>query len=208
MSDETCGTLLHSQLQEGLRYDNMEALAVSRSHDYRELCLASRNEEKRLVELAKRRQYTKSSQQLPPRQTPLPPVNQIRRDQVEQPRPQGAYSRRPDGDRSGAPRRCYSCDQLGHMSWECPFHWTESTGRGTAARSREAGTKQVRTAGGRAPSREEEHSPVDLGVFSCLLSLDLKETGRPIAIVISGGCVSTAWHHQIPPLNCRRETPV
>ena len=183
MSDETRGTLLHSQLQEGLRYDIMEAPAVSGSHDYRELCLASRNEEKRLVELAKRRQYTKSPQQLPPRQTPLPPANQMRRDQVERPRPQGPYSRRPDGDRSGAPRRCYNCDQLGHMSWECPSRRTESTGRGTAARSREAGTKQVRTAGGRAPSRGEEYSPVGLGAFSCLLSSDSEDEEDGVRLV-------------------------
>ena len=183
MSDETRGTLLHSQLQEGLRYDIMEAPAVSGSHDYRELCLASRNEEKRLVELAKRRQYTKSPQQLPPRQTPLPPANQMRRDQVERPRPQGPYSRRPDGDRSGAPRRCYNCDQLGHMSWDCPSRRTESTGRGTAARSREAGTKQVRTAGGRAPSRGEEYSPVGLGAFSCLLSSDSEDEEDGVRLV-------------------------
>ena len=56
MSDET---LLYSQLQEGLRYDTMMAPADSGSHCYKELCLASRNEEKRLVELAKRRQYSK-----------------------------------------------------------------------------------------------------------------------------------------------------
>ena len=38
----------------------MKAPAVSGSHTYRELCLAARNEEKRLAELAKRRQYLKS----------------------------------------------------------------------------------------------------------------------------------------------------
>ena len=61
MSDKTRGTLLHGQLQEGLRYDIMKAPAVSGSHGYKELCLASRNEEKRLAELAKRRQYSKPS---------------------------------------------------------------------------------------------------------------------------------------------------
>lgn len=61
MSDETRRTLLHSQLQEGLKYDIMKAPAVSGSHGYKELCLASRNEEKRLVELAKRQQYHQPS---------------------------------------------------------------------------------------------------------------------------------------------------
>ena len=54
MSEETRGTLLHGELQEGLHYDLMKAPAVSGSHGYKELCLASRNEEKRLAELAKR----------------------------------------------------------------------------------------------------------------------------------------------------------
>ena len=56
MSDETRETLLHSQLQEGLLYKLMKAPAVSGSHAYRELCLAA-SSEKRLVELAMRRQY-------------------------------------------------------------------------------------------------------------------------------------------------------
>ena len=51
MSEETRGTLLHGQLQEGLLYDIMKAPAVSGSHGYKELCLAPRNEEKRLAEL-------------------------------------------------------------------------------------------------------------------------------------------------------------
>ena len=54
MSEETRGTLLHGELQEGLHYDIMKAPAVSGSHGYKELCLTSRNEEKRLPELAKR----------------------------------------------------------------------------------------------------------------------------------------------------------
>ena len=57
MSEETRGTLLHGQLQEGLIYDIMKAPAVSGCRGYKELCLAARNEEKRLIELAKRQQY-------------------------------------------------------------------------------------------------------------------------------------------------------
>ena len=70
MSDETRDTLLHSQLQEGLRYELMKAPAVSGSHAYRELCLAARNEEKRIAELAKRRQYRKSKWETPERLAP------------------------------------------------------------------------------------------------------------------------------------------
>ncbi len=57
MSAETREALLHSQLQEGLRYELMEASAVSGAQTYRELCMASKNEEKRLIELRKWRNY-------------------------------------------------------------------------------------------------------------------------------------------------------
>ena len=65
MSEETRGTLLYGQLQEGLRYNIMKAPAVSGSLGYKELCLTSRNKEKRLAELAKRRQYLKPSRASP-----------------------------------------------------------------------------------------------------------------------------------------------
>ena len=41
MSEETPSTLFHSQLHEGLHYEIMKAPAVSESHSYKELCLAS-----------------------------------------------------------------------------------------------------------------------------------------------------------------------
>ena len=62
MSTEPRTTLLHSQLQEGLVYDLMRAPAVSGAQGYRELCLAARNEERRLAELNKRREYQKPCQ--------------------------------------------------------------------------------------------------------------------------------------------------
>ena len=71
MSDETRNTLLHSQLQEGLRYELMKVPAVSGSHSYRELCLAARNEEKRVAELAKRRQYQRTKWEHPDRPAPV-----------------------------------------------------------------------------------------------------------------------------------------
>ena len=60
MSVETRDTLLHSQLQEGLQQEIMHAPAVSGAQSYKELCLAARNEEKRLAELCKRQQYLQS----------------------------------------------------------------------------------------------------------------------------------------------------
>ena len=61
MSAETQDTLLHGQLQDGLRHEIMQAPAVSCAQTYPELCLEVRNEEKRLEELKKRQQYLKQS---------------------------------------------------------------------------------------------------------------------------------------------------
>ena len=51
MSKETRDTLLHSQLQEGLRDELMRSPTVSGAQTYLELCLAAKNEEKRLASL-------------------------------------------------------------------------------------------------------------------------------------------------------------
>ena len=67
MSSETRDTLLFNQMQEGLRYELMETPAVSGATDYKQLCLASRNEEKRLVELKKRRKFATKSKTESPR---------------------------------------------------------------------------------------------------------------------------------------------
>ena len=61
MSKETRETLLHSQLQEGLYYELMKAPAVSGAQTYKQLCMAAKNEEKRLEELRRRQLYHKSS---------------------------------------------------------------------------------------------------------------------------------------------------
>ena len=56
VSIESKEALLYGQLQEGLRYKLIESPAVSGAADYKSLCVAARNEEKRLVELNRRSQ--------------------------------------------------------------------------------------------------------------------------------------------------------
>ena len=57
MSAETRDTLLYGQLQEGLTYTLVKSPAVSGARSYSELCLAARNEERRLTELHRRQHY-------------------------------------------------------------------------------------------------------------------------------------------------------
>ena len=57
LSSETKDIMLHSQLHGGLRYDLMRSPAVSGAQSYQKLCLAARQEEKRVAELKRRQQY-------------------------------------------------------------------------------------------------------------------------------------------------------
>ena len=72
MSVESRDALLYSQLQEGLKYELMKVSAVSGAGTYKELCIAAKNEEKRLTGLKKHEQYrrekTDTSSQVTPNQ--------------------------------------------------------------------------------------------------------------------------------------------
>ena len=59
MSSETRDALLYSQLQEGLKQEIMKLPAVSGAANYKELCVAAKNEEQRMASLKKREQYHK-----------------------------------------------------------------------------------------------------------------------------------------------------
>ena len=72
MSEETRGTLLHSQ--------------------------AVKNEEKRLVELVKRRQYHRPSQALLTKRTTVPLAGMTLSSHTDQPKMQAQSSKRPKGD--------------------------------------------------------------------------------------------------------------
>ena len=53
MSMETQNALLYDQLQSGLAFELSKARAMSRTHNYDELCIAAKNEERKLTELEK-----------------------------------------------------------------------------------------------------------------------------------------------------------
>ena len=132
MSSETRDTLLHGQLQDGLKHDLMRAPAVSGAQSYSELCLAARNEEKRLAELKKRQQYLK------PSSTPLRPMKFTENKMFVPSTNKPGFPKASNLE----PRRCFLCQKPGHLARECKSRTTESGGR-SDSRKTFGGTKQV-----------------------------------------------------------------
>ena len=188
MSTETKETLLYSQLQEGLKYELMESPAVSGAQGYKALCLAVRNEEKRLADLRKRRQLLKpwpneSSENLKPRYT--------------------LYTENPDAKNMtsyDSARRCYNCSKVGHLAKDCRAPRTESRGQETGRRwSNGAGYKKSTSGGAKRVSTsdqtrsgdevvEPQASQEEANVNSCLYSSDSEETGgvRQVRVIDKG----------------------
>ena len=174
MCGETREMLLHGQLQEGLRFNIMKAPAVSGSHGYRQLCLSARNEEKRLAELGKRRQYLRPTGLLArpggDKGTHSSPVSQ----DTKQPR-----SSQPE---EGV-RRCFKCNQVGHLAWNCRTHRSESTGGGLNDNrgsrddkmQKRGATKQVHTT-----SNEVTVTAWNTDLLTCLYSSDTEDDARGV----------------------------
>ena len=119
LATETRETFLHSQLQEGLRYDLMKSPAVSGCQMYQDLCVSAKHEEKRVAELKRRQQYQRpGTQPSPQRNRDKPHFQQPAKKLPMQPLP---------GSRPV--RRCYNCNATDHLARDCKQPKSESTGR-------------------------------------------------------------------------------
>lgn len=114
--------------------------AVSGSQTYRELCLATKNEEKRLATLKKRQKYQQSSLS---RTRPREDREKQENPTVRQP-PQNRIHQKPNHSRSTTlqSRRCYLCDKPGHLAKDCSMK-SESRGRDMDRERKWTGTRQV-----------------------------------------------------------------
>ena len=141
MLQKTRNVLLHGQLQDGLRYEIMKAPAVSGAQTYSELCLASRNEEKRLLELTKRLQYQqtgafKSHHARTPNTPSASTANKARDTQSPQDSPKGNNSES---------RKCYICGKAGHLQRNCRQRNQRQESNSQAGQPVDQGTNRSRT---------------------------------------------------------------
>ena len=157
MLQKTRNALLHGHLQDGLRYKIIKAPAVSGAQTYSELCLASQNEEKRLLELKKKLQYQQTSAfKSRHTRTPNTPsasmANKARDTQSPQDSPKGNNSES---------RKCHICGKAGHLQWNCRHRNRRQESNSQARQPVEqgtnwSGTNMIRSSGEQAESPHKE----------------------------------------------------
>ena len=137
LAASTRDALLHGQLHEGLRYEIMRGPAVSGAQTYKELCVAAKNEERRLAELRMCQQYNKthipSSQDRPSKRV-------FDGKQVKHTTPKSSSKPTPSLNM----RKCYNCNKPGHLARDCRSKRSESGGR-PLERPKPTGTRQVQS---------------------------------------------------------------
>ena len=166
MSIETRDTLLYGQFQDGLSLQLMQGPAVSGARNYAQLCIAAKNEEKRLADLKKRREYAKLH--IPTTSPPRRPFDRPRQSSdtpdSHSPMSYTSSSARPPGV-AKTNLKCFYCGKPGHKRDDCRKRKSDIAG---LSESRGPGfpvtMKQIRTGGGNSsPSAQDEitTAPVD-----------------------------------------------
>ena len=143
----------------------MRGPAVSGAQTYKELCLATKNEEQCLAELRKRQQYQK----------PAPPSAQhFNKKSADQKGGDRTAQRRPP--RQLAPtlpetRQCYICNKPGHLAHDCKATRSESRGRPVPYKPKLASMRQVQASQSTGvPASQQKPDPMEF-----LYSLDSED---------------------------------
>ena len=177
MSLDTRDVLLYGKLQDGLRIDLVsKAPAISGAQNYRELCIAAKNEERRLAELKRRKQYIRSE---------MP--QQFTRSSEQ---PSGNTTRRKP--RSQKQLRCYICNGLGHFAYECRLQKSESSGK--VKNHPVSGTRIIWTQNGRKQPGNQTFTKISKFLFPAdqptqvpsIKSADLTSKSRHVKVKIEG----------------------
>ena len=119
MSIETRNALLYSQLQSSLAFELSKAPAVSGACNYEKLCIAAKNEERKLAKLEKRHQYERSRQIGSARYSTSSFVLGSSRS-IDAKQTGQSYKQSP---------RCYICNSPTHLARDCKTQRSESEGR-------------------------------------------------------------------------------
>ena len=126
MGTETWRMLLYAQLQEELQYALMKVPPVAGASDYSGLCIAAKNEKRRLSKLSKKQQYLRDplpdSQNYRSLQQSFPQQNRSNREWT----PTRPQSRGASMDTITSIRQCYVCGKLDHIARDYGVRKTES----------------------------------------------------------------------------------
>jgi hypothetical protein len=161
---ETRDALLYSQLQEGLKLSLMEGPAVSGASDYKSLCIAAKNEERRQAALKQRKQY--NSERAPKKSNPG--------GGETTPKPSDEQKSGNDTPRT---RNCWNCGEPGHVAANCRRSKRESSGSSRFARKNTSANVEMVT----APVVEDDP-------LQYLLSDDSDDSSKPqrVRVTVQG----------------------
>ena len=113
MSEETRNILLYRQLNEGLRYNLIKSPAVSGASGYQQLCIATKNEERRQNELMKRQQYQHGDQR----------TNRTEKSSRHGSDSKDKVTNTNSGDRGSNAQKhlvkCWNCKKASHQAKDC-----------------------------------------------------------------------------------------
>ena len=159
----------------------MKAPAVSGAQEYKELCVAAKNEERRLNELNKRQQYLRDSGSKA--------ATDQGRGKFKRTTPNALQgkSESTSGSTKGAAsncgtthqKRCYICNSPNHLANQCRASKAESTGKPPTKNSTQPATRQITTQ--HNSTKDDAIDPIDL-----LLSDPEDNTVRQIRITDHG----------------------